>query len=116
MDIRGIPFGLTDWASIPPIEHPGETGTAYWRTCQFGSIRVGRSLVRERAYSFMHRRRTANRTPGRTRLYTKTRYELPGIGSWRASSIQDCVGCEAVHRGLTNRRCRFLKKVRLDAL
>ena len=40
MDIRGIPFGLTDWASIPPIEHPGETGTAYWRTCQFGSIRV----------------------------------------------------------------------------
>ena len=40
MDIAGIPFGTTDWSAIEPIEHKGETGMAYWRTCQFGSIRV----------------------------------------------------------------------------
>lgn len=40
MEICGIPFGTTDWSAIKPTEHPGETGTAYWRTCQFGAIRV----------------------------------------------------------------------------
>jgi hypothetical protein len=40
MQISDIPFGTTDWSSIAPSEHPGETGTAYWRTCQFGPIRV----------------------------------------------------------------------------
>jgi len=40
MQIAGIPFGITDWALIEPSEHEGETGTAFWRTQQFGSIRV----------------------------------------------------------------------------
>ncbi|TKD46813.1 DHCW motif cupin fold protein [Azotobacter chroococcum] len=40
MEIRGIPFGTTDWSKIEATEHHGETGTAYWRTCQFGVIRV----------------------------------------------------------------------------
>jgi len=40
MQIKGIPFGLTDWSSIEPTPHPGESGTAYWRTRQFGEIRV----------------------------------------------------------------------------
>jgi len=40
MDMSQIPFGTTDWASIDTTEHPGDTGTAWWRTCQFGSIRV----------------------------------------------------------------------------
>ena len=40
MEMHGIAFGTTDWASIPRTEHPGETGKAYWRTCQFGNIRV----------------------------------------------------------------------------
>ena len=40
MDMTGISFGTTDWSTIEPTEHKGETGTAYWRTCQFGSIRV----------------------------------------------------------------------------
>lgn len=35
-----IPFRLTDWSSIPAIEHPGETGMAYWRTLEFGTLRV----------------------------------------------------------------------------
>lgn len=40
MEITGIPFGVTDWSKIKATEHFGETGAAYWRTCQFGSIRV----------------------------------------------------------------------------
>ncbi len=40
MDIRDIPFGTTDWSTIEPSEHAGETGTAYWRTRQFGPLRV----------------------------------------------------------------------------
>ena len=40
MDIRDIPFGITDWAQIEPSEHQSESGMAYWRTRQFGNIRV----------------------------------------------------------------------------
>jgi hypothetical protein len=40
MDINDLPFGTTDWATIEPSVHPGETGSAYWRTRQFGPIRV----------------------------------------------------------------------------
>ncbi|WP_028239093.1 DHCW motif cupin fold protein [Stutzerimonas azotifigens] len=40
MDIRDIPFGTTDWSTIEPSEYAGETGTAYWRTRQFGPLRV----------------------------------------------------------------------------
>jgi hypothetical protein len=35
-----IPFGMTDWSKIERVEHKGETGLAYWRTQQFGDIRV----------------------------------------------------------------------------
>jgi hypothetical protein len=40
MHIQDIPFGTTDWSVIPKTEHLGTTGKAYWRTCQFGVIRV----------------------------------------------------------------------------
>jgi len=40
MRISDIPFGTTDWADVDATEHPGETGTALWRTREFGSIRV----------------------------------------------------------------------------
>jgi quercetin dioxygenase-like cupin family protein len=40
MKISSIPFGTTDWATIPPTHHAGETGSATWRTQQFGTIRV----------------------------------------------------------------------------
>ena len=40
MDMTGIPFGTSDWSEVESIEHKGETGIAYWRTRQFGSIRV----------------------------------------------------------------------------
>jgi hypothetical protein len=40
MEIRDVPFGVTDWGSVPAVEHPGETGKALWRTVEGGNIRV----------------------------------------------------------------------------
>jgi hypothetical protein len=40
MQMADIPFGITDWSKIEPTEHKGESGIAYWRTCDFGAIRV----------------------------------------------------------------------------
>lgn len=40
MEMKNIPFGTTTWSQIEPSEHKGETGTAYWRTQQFDTIRV----------------------------------------------------------------------------
>ena len=40
MQISDIGFGTTDWQRIEATLHPGETGTAHWRTQQFGAIRV----------------------------------------------------------------------------
>ena len=40
MRIESVPFGVTDWSTVPATEHPGETGVAYWRTVEQGNIRV----------------------------------------------------------------------------
>lgn len=40
MKLLNIPFSTTDWSDLPAIEYRGECGTAYWRTQQFGEIRV----------------------------------------------------------------------------
>ena len=40
MHMTDIPFGTTDWSTVVPTEHPGQTGSATWRTREFGSIRV----------------------------------------------------------------------------
>lgn len=40
MQIADIPFGTTDWSQIERTEHKGESGVAYWRTRNFGGIRV----------------------------------------------------------------------------
>jgi hypothetical protein len=40
MRMSAIAFGTTDWSQVKPVEHPGERGLAYWRTRQFGEIRV----------------------------------------------------------------------------
>jgi len=40
MRMSEIPFGTTDWSSVQPTEHKGETGVAHWRTREFGAIRV----------------------------------------------------------------------------
>ncbi|MBI2306498.1 MAG: DHCW motif cupin fold protein [Rhodocyclales bacterium] len=40
MQIKDIPFGITDWSQVEATEHRGEQGAATWRTRQFGDIRV----------------------------------------------------------------------------
>ncbi|WP_315778311.1 MULTISPECIES: DHCW motif cupin fold protein [unclassified Bradyrhizobium] len=40
MKIPTLPFTVTDWSAVPVTEHPGEQGTAYWRTLMIGDIRV----------------------------------------------------------------------------
>ena len=40
MQMAGIPFGTTDWSTITPTEHKGESGAAFWRTQNFNGIRV----------------------------------------------------------------------------
>ena len=35
-----VPFQTTDWTCIAETEHPGERGTARWRTLQLGDLRV----------------------------------------------------------------------------
>jgi mannose-6-phosphate isomerase class I len=40
MQISDTPFGTTDWSQIQPTEHRGVTGLAYWRTRNFGAVRV----------------------------------------------------------------------------
>ena len=53
MQLNDIPFGTTDWAAIARTEHPGDSGTAWWRTCQFGTIRV-RMVVYTPGYKADH--------------------------------------------------------------
>jgi hypothetical protein len=40
MRLSSIPFGVTDWAEVERTEHKGERGSAFWRTRQFGDLRV----------------------------------------------------------------------------
>jgi hypothetical protein len=40
MKISGVPFAVTKWDEISPIEHKGEKGTSFWRIIEAGNIRV----------------------------------------------------------------------------
>jgi len=40
MKIANVPFTVTDWASVPSVEHKGGTGTSFWRTFEAGNLRV----------------------------------------------------------------------------
>ena len=40
MKIPTLPFTVTDWSQVEPTTHPGETGTAIWRTLTIGDIRI----------------------------------------------------------------------------
>ncbi len=40
MNNINIPFQTIDWASIPKVEYPGESGIALWRTIQFNGLRI----------------------------------------------------------------------------
>ena len=53
MILSEIPFGTTDWTAVEATEHPGESGTARWRTRHFGSVRV-RMVEYSAGYSADH--------------------------------------------------------------
>lgn len=40
MSIEKIPFQTIDWSTVAKKEYPGETGTAWWQTLQFGGLRI----------------------------------------------------------------------------
>jgi hypothetical protein len=40
VQISGISFAVTDWEQVERIEHKGGRGAAFWRTRNFGVIRV----------------------------------------------------------------------------
>ena len=40
MRLPASPFEVTDWTSVEPELHPGETGTATWRTLTMGDVRI----------------------------------------------------------------------------
>jgi quercetin dioxygenase-like cupin family protein len=40
MKMHTIPFGTTDWSQIERVEKSAQAGQAFWRTQQFGDVRV----------------------------------------------------------------------------
>ena len=40
MKIPALAFTVTDWATVEPTRHAGETGFAVWRTFTIGDVRV----------------------------------------------------------------------------
>lgn len=40
MRIENVPFTQPDWDAVPPVEHRGDTGSAWWRTLELGNLRV----------------------------------------------------------------------------
>ena len=40
MKIEHVPFAAIDWTNVQPVDHPGETGVATWRTIEVGNVRV----------------------------------------------------------------------------
>jgi hypothetical protein len=40
MTQHNIPFWVIDWSGIESTEHPGETGSAFWKTLQLPGLRI----------------------------------------------------------------------------
>lgn len=40
MKLPDMPFTVTDRSKVEPVEHPGEAGTAIWRTFEVPGLRV----------------------------------------------------------------------------
>ncbi len=40
MAVKDIPFTALDWSAVPATEHPGESGSATWRTIELPGVRV----------------------------------------------------------------------------
>lgn len=35
-----VPFQIINWPAISKTEHPGETGTSFWKTADFSGLRI----------------------------------------------------------------------------
>jgi hypothetical protein len=99
MKMNDIPFGTTDWSTIEPTEHAGDEGTAYWRTRQFGAIRV-RMVEYTPGYVANHwcskghilfciEGELRTELEGRPSLRAPARHELSGRGQRRGASLVD---------------------------
>jgi hypothetical protein len=53
MNINDIPFNIIQWSDVEPVEYKGQTGTALWRSKNFGDIRI-RILEYSPGYSADH--------------------------------------------------------------
>jgi hypothetical protein len=40
MNSTEIPFRVIDWSGFENVEHPGQTGSAFWKTLQLPGIRI----------------------------------------------------------------------------
>src|SRR5688500_14614751 len=40
MKIEDVRFTATTWSKVEPVEYPGTTGSAIWRTVEQGNLRV----------------------------------------------------------------------------
>jgi hypothetical protein len=40
MKLPASAFSVIDWSKVPRVEHPGERGSASWRTLNLGEIRI----------------------------------------------------------------------------
>jgi quercetin dioxygenase-like cupin family protein len=40
MKIQNVPFNITDWNEVVPVEYLGKKGVSFWRTIESGNIRV----------------------------------------------------------------------------
>jgi len=40
MKIGDVPFTVTDWSAVVPVEYKGESGTSFWRVFEDGNVRV----------------------------------------------------------------------------
>ena len=40
MQMNQIPFAATDWSTVERVEKSAQAGQAFWRTQQFGDVRV----------------------------------------------------------------------------
>jgi hypothetical protein len=40
MTLHKIPFQVLDWTGIDSTEHPGQTGSAFWKTLQLPGLRI----------------------------------------------------------------------------
>jgi hypothetical protein len=109
MNIANIPFGTTDWSAVARTEHSALEGKAFWRTQQFGDVRV-RMVEYTPGYVSDHWCKKGHillclqgqlHTELRPPLHAGARHELPGRRPGRSPPLHRAVGRHPVCGGLS---------------